>query len=93
MTPPGGKRGGKGGVAARAIREEGMPAVGSLVEYKSQIEQQIAEKKREQVCVCARVCVCVCVCVCACVCVCVCVCVCSRAQAGAGMAELSRSVG
>ena len=48
MSPPGGRKAGKGGVAARAVKEEGMPAVVSHDEYKSQIEQQIAEKKRQQ---------------------------------------------
>ena len=48
LTPPGGRKGGKGGLAARAVKEEGMPMVVSHEAYKEEIKRQIAEKKRQQ---------------------------------------------
>ena len=85
---PSERRGGKGGVAARGVKEERVPAVVSHDLYKAEIEKQIAEKKRQvegkrlkeeeedrrdNERLQRQVCVCVIVCVCVCVCVFVCV--------------------
>jgi len=87
MSPPhpSERRGRKGGVAARGVKEEGVPAVVSHDEYKAEIEKQIAEKKRQveekrlkegeedrrdNERLQRQVCVCVIVCVGVCVCVC-----------------------
>ena len=48
QSPVGMAKKGKGGVAARALKEEGMPVVVPHDVYKAAIEEQIAEKKKQQ---------------------------------------------